>query len=395
VSTDGVRGLTGAGAGDLLSLLRDGRPRTRAELISCTGLARSTVTQRVDLLLGSGLIGHAGDGVSTGGRPPARVAFNPSARIVLGADVGATHARLAVTDLAGAVLAETVYELDIADGPDVVLSGLVRCVRKLVRRTGRRVDELLGLGLGLPGPVEHSTGRPINPPIMPGWDGFDVPGYLTDALGTVALVDNDVNVMALGEHFAHWRDADHLVLVKVATGIGSGIISDGELRRGAQGAAGDLGHIQVPGGGEAPCRCGNTGCLEAVASGAAVAARLRALGIEATSGADVVRLSRAGNVPATQLLREAGRDIGAVLASVVSLLNPSVIVLGGALSQAGEHLLAGVREVVYRRSLPLATQHLRIVESRTGERAGVVGAAVLVLEHALAPEQVDRLLAGT
>jgi predicted NBD/HSP70 family sugar kinase len=257
------------------------------------------------------------------------------------------------------------------------------------------VDELLGLGLGLPGPVEHSTGRPINPPIMPGWDGFDVPGYLTDALGTVALVDNDVNVMALGEHFAHWRDADHLVLVKVATGIGSGIISDGELRRGAQGAAGDLGHIQVPGGGEAPCRCGNTGCLEAVASGAAVAARLRALGIEATSGADVVRLSRAGNVPATQLLREAGRDIGAVLASVVSLLNPSVIVLGGALSQAGEHLLAGVREVVYRRSLPLATQHLRIVESRTGERAGVVGAAVLVLEHALAPEQVDRLLAGT
>jgi predicted NBD/HSP70 family sugar kinase len=395
VSTDGVRGLTGAGAGDLLSLLRDGRPRTRAELISCTGLARSTVTQRVDLLLGSGLIGHAGDGVSTGGRPPARVAFNPSARIVLGADVGATHARLAVTDLAGAVLAETVYELDIADGPDVVLPGLVRCVRKLVRRTGRRVDELLGLGLGLPGPVEHSTGRPINPPIMPGWDGFDVPGYLTDALGTVALVDNDVNVMALGEHFAHWRDADHLVLVKVATGIGSGIISDGELRRGAQGAAGDLGHIQVPGGGEAPCRCGNTGCLEAVASGAAVAARLRALGIEATSGADVVRLSRAGNVPATQLLRAAGRDIGAVLASVVSLLNPSVIVLGGALSQAGEHLLAGVREVVYRRSLPLATQHLRIVESRTGERAGVVGAAVLVLEHALAPEQVDRLLAGT
>jgi predicted NBD/HSP70 family sugar kinase len=250
------------------------------------------------------------------------------------------------------------------------------------------------MGVGLPGPVEHSSGRPINPPIMPGWDGYDVPGHLGRELGAVVLVDNDVNVMALGEHFAHWPDADHLVLVKVATGIGSGIISDGALRRGAQGAAGDLGHIQVPHGPDLPCRCGNTGCLEAVASGAAVAARLRELGIEAASSRDVVRLARAGSVPAIQALREAGRQIGQVLASAVSLLNPDVIVLGGALSQAGEHLLAGVREVVYARSLPLATQHLRIVESRTGERAGVIGAAVLVLDHMLAPAQLDALVAA-
>jgi predicted NBD/HSP70 family sugar kinase len=397
VAVDGVpiaSGLPagGPGAGALLRLLRDGRPRTRAELVDSTGLGRSTVTQRIDLLLSSGLVGHAGEGISTGGRPPARVAFNPAARIVLGADVGATHARLAVTDLAGTVLAETGHSIDIADGPETVLPGLVRSARTLVRGVGRRLDEVLGLGVGLPGPVEHHTGRPINPPIMPGWDGFDVPGYLAEALGTVTLVDNDVNVMALGEHFSHWRGADHLVLVKVATGIGSGIISDGRLVRGAQGAAGDLGHIRVPGGDDVPCRCGNTGCLEAVASATAVAARLRGLGIDAASSADVVRLVRAGSVPATQLLRDAGRDIGEVLAVVVSLLNPSLIVLAGGLSLAGEHLLAGVREVVYRRSLPLATKHLRIVESRTGERAGVVGAAVLVLEHALAPEQVDRLL---
>jgi predicted NBD/HSP70 family sugar kinase len=380
------------GAGQLLRLLRDGRPRTRAELAHSTRLARSTVTQRIDLLLASGLVRHAGEGVSTGGRPPTRVAFNPAARVVIGADIGATHARLAVTDLAGGVLAESGHALDIAAGPDAVLPAVVASVRDLLERSGRGLHEVLGVGVGLPGPVEHSTGRPINPPIMPGWDGFDVPGYLTEALGTATLVDNDVNVMALGEHFSHWRDADHLVLVKVATGIGSGIISDGELRRGAQGAAGDLGHIQVPGGADVPCRCGNTGCLEALASGAAVAGRLRELGLDAASSADVVRLVRGGSVPAVQLLREAGRDIGEVLATVVSLLNPSVIVLGGALSQAGEHLLAGVREVVYRRSLPLATRHLRIVESRTGERAGVIGAAVLVLEHALAPEQVDRLL---
>ena len=153
------------------------------------------------------------------------------------------------------------------------------------------------------------------------------------------------------------------MLVKVATGIGSGIISDGALRRGAEGAAGDLGHIQVPHDVDAVCRCGNVGCLEAIASGAAVASQLRAAGIEAHSSQDVVTLVRGGSVLATQLLRAAGRTIGEVLASAVSLLNPSVIVIGGSLAEAGDPLLAGVREVVYRRSLPLATANLRIVQA--------------------------------
>jgi predicted NBD/HSP70 family sugar kinase len=229
---------------------------------------------------------------------------------------------------------------------------------------------------------------------MPGWDGFDVPGRLTAELGAPTLVDNDVNVMALGEHFAHWPGTAHLMLVKVATGIGSGIISDGELRRGAQGAAGDLGHVAVPGGGDVPCRCGNTGCLEAIASGAALAAALRARGHATATSRDVVALARGGSVEAVQLVRAAGRDIGEVLSTAVSLLNPSVIVIGGALAAAGEHLLAGVREVVYRRSLPLATQHLRIVPSRSGERAGVIGAAVMVVERVLSPAQVDDLVAA-
>ena len=198
--------------------------------------------------------------------------------------------------------------------------------------------------------------------------------------------------MALGEHSIGFRDVDHLMFVKVATGIGSGIISDGELRRGAQGAAGDLGHIQVPHDVDAVCRCGNVGCLEAVASGAAVATRLRTMGVDAASSREVVGLVRGGSVPATRLVREAGRTIGEVLASAVSLLNPSVIVIGGSLSQAGDPLLAGVREVVYRRSLPLATSRLQIVQASTGDRSGVVGAAVLVIDHVLAPAAVDRFV---
>jgi predicted NBD/HSP70 family sugar kinase len=400
--TDGMGGPDGVvtpastgsttGAGELFQLLRDGRARTRSELAGSTGLARSTVAARVDALLASGLVGHAGEATSTGGRPPTRFRFDATARVVLGADLGATHARLAVTDLAGAVLAEVNEDLDIGLGPDAVLDRVVTLARELLAPWESKV--LAGIGVGLPGPVEHPSGRPINPPIMPGWDGFDVPARLSAVLGAPTLVDNDVNVMALGEHFTHWPGTAHLMLVKVATGIGSGIISDGALRRGAQGAAGDLGHVAVPGGGDVPCRCGNTGCLEAIASGAALAAELRARGHDTSSSRDVVALARGGSVEAVQLLRAAGRTIGEVLSTAVSLLNPSVIVIGGALAGAGEHLLAGVREIVYQRSLPLATQHLRIVPSRSGERAGVIGAAVMVVERVLSPAQVDELVAA-
>jgi predicted NBD/HSP70 family sugar kinase len=381
-----------SGAAWLLRMLRDGIPRTRSEIAEVTGLARSTVAQRVDALLSSQLVGPAGEARSTGGRPPSRFVFNPSARLVLAADLGATHARLAVTDLSASVLAEYREDLEIATGPEAVLSWLVTHGQRLITETGRGPSDLVGVGVGLPGPVEHATGRPISPPIMPGWDGFDVPRYLEAELGRVTVVDNDVNIMALGEHFSIYPDVENLVFVKVATGIGSGIITDGALRRGAQGAAGDLGHVQVPHDEEAVCRCGNVGCLEAVASGAAVAAKLRTLGIVAHTSADVVRLARAGSVETIPLVREAGRAIGEVLASVVSLLNPSAIVIGGTLAEAGEGLVAGVREAVYRRSLPLATQHLRIVRTQVGEGAGVVGAAVMVVDHVLAPEQIDSLL---
>ncbi|WP_203453752.1 ROK family transcriptional regulator [Jiangella aurantiaca] len=381
-------------AGSLFQLLRDGRPRTRAELAAETGLARSTVTQRVDALLASNLIGPADKAASTGGRPPTRFAFNPNARYVLAADIGATHARLALTDLAAEVLAQSADDLLVAAGPEIVLDWVDRVGHDLIRQAGRDPRDLLGVGIGLPGPVEHSTGRPVSPPIMPGWDGFDVQGYLQDRFGAVALVDNDVNIMALGEHNVAWSDAPHMMFVKVATGIGSGLISDGRLHRGAQGAAGDMGHLQLPHGTDVVCRCGNTGCLEAVASGAAIAAKLAARGIEASTSFDVVALARGGNIEALQLLRQAGRDIGEVLAAAVSLFNPSVIVIGGSLSQAGEHLIAGVREIVYRRSLPLATQDLRIVQSSTGDRAGIIGAAVMVIDHALAPAQVDLLMSA-
>jgi predicted NBD/HSP70 family sugar kinase len=381
------------GTGEFFQLLRDREPRTRADLVAITGQARSTITSRIDALMGTGLIAPAGMAGSTGGRRPATFAFQPGARVVLAVDLGATHARLAVTDLASTVLAASDEPLSIAAGPDVVLPWVVRAGRDLLAAAGRDTADLAAIGIGLPGPVEHSTGRPINPPIMPGWDDVDVPGILGAQLGVAVLVDNDVNIMALGEHRTAWSDVSDLLLVKVSTGIGAGIIADGALRRGAQGAAGDVGHMSVPGADHVPCRCGNTGCLEAVASGQAVATALAAQGLEAADSADVVALVRSRGAAASQAVRQAGRDIGGVLASCVSVLNPSVIVIGGVVADAGEHLIAGIREAVYRRSLPLATQHLRIVTSRAREGAGVLGASAMAVDHALSPAAIDALTA--
>jgi len=374
---------------DIFELLRDGRPRTRAQLARSTGLARSTIAARIDLLIRLGLVAPYGDGISTGGRPPSLFALNPSARLVVGVDAGATHVTAILTDLAGTVLQEVNAAIDIAEGPEVVLDWVGQAVDSMLAAQGRPATDLGAIGMGLPGPVEFSTGRPNNPPIMPGWDGYDVPGHLRRSHDVPVLIDNDVNIMALGEQREHLSDVDDLVFIKVATGIGAGIISGGVLQRGAQGTAGDLGHVRVADAEQVPCRCGNTGCLEALAAGPALAERLRARGKQVRTSGDVVDLVRAGDQEAIQEVREAGRHIGEVAATMVNLINPSVLVIGGLMANAGEFLLAGIREVVYQRSLPLATQHLRIITTAAGAQAAVLGAATLAIERVLSPESIE------
>jgi predicted NBD/HSP70 family sugar kinase len=385
------------GPGALLQLIRAGEGTTRANLATLTGLARSTIAQRLEQLQSVGLLREVGGGQSTGGRPPRLLAFNEDAGVVLGADLGATHARLAITDLGGTVLAEETGEKAIAAGPETVLDWADERFHALLGEIGRRDEDVRGIGIGVPGPVEHASGRPRNPPIMPGWDGYPIPERFADRYGVPVLVDNDVNIMALGEHWTNWSRIEHLLYIKVATGIGCGIVLGGEIHRGAEGAAGDIGHIRVTTDEEAEqvrCSCGNVGCLEAQAGGAAMAARLRAEGLEAEGARAVVDLARAGEPAAVQLVRDSGRLIGEVLAASVNLYNPSVIVIGGDVAYAGEQLLAGIREVVYQRSLPLATRHLRIVPSRLADRAGVIGAAVMMIEHVLSPTAIDAAIAA-
>ena len=379
------------GAGSVLQLIRDREGMTRSDLARITGLARSTVAQRVDALLAHELVYEAGGTASTGGRPPTLLTFNQRAGVVLVADLGATHSRLAASDLAGAPLAEEAFDMDISAGPEKVLGMVDEHFTALLGELDRTPEDVRGIGIGVPGPVAFHKGQPVKPPIMPGWNGFPIPRWFSGRYDAPVLVDNDVNIMALGEHWANWRETEHLMFVKVGTGIGCGIVAGRAIHRGAQGAAGDIGHIRLAGHEDVVCHCGNLGCVEAVAGGGALARRLNEAGIEAHDSRDVVRLVRADDASAVRMVREAGRYLGEVLASCVNFFNPGVIVIGGDVGEAPE-LLAGVREVTIQRSLPLATGELAIVASRLGDRAGVVGAAIMVVEHVLAPDVVDRVV---
>jgi predicted NBD/HSP70 family sugar kinase len=381
-----------ASAGALLGLIRDDVAVTRADLARATGLARSTVAQRVDVLLRQDLVYEAGGSTSTGGRPPTVLALNHQAGVVLVADLGATHARVAVSDLLGSPLAERASDLDIALGPEKVLEWVSDRFTDLLEEVGRPATDVRGIGIGVPGPVEFDGGRPVNPPIMPGWDDFAIPEWFAGRYAAPVLVDNDVNIMARGEHWMNWRQTQHLLLIKVGTGIGCGIVADGHIHRGARGAAGDIGHVRVTGSEDVVCRCGNVGCLEAVAGGQALAGRLAQSGEDASTSRDVVALVQAGNADAIRMVRDAGRALGEVLAGTVNFFNPAVIVIGGDIAEARAQLLAGVREGIFSRSLPLATRDLRIVPCQLGDRAGVIGAATMAIDYVLSPEAVDRSL---
>ncbi|WP_430376749.1 ROK family protein [Streptomyces sp. B1-3] len=397
-----MAGRSQTGAGDLLELVRSGRAVTRGALQQATGLSRATVGQRLDRLFRAGWLREgAGGPVDSplGGRPSITLEFDDAHAVVLAADLDTRHARACVLSLTGEILAEHSGTLVIEDGPDAVLGELGRSFAELLEKAGQRAEEVCGIGLAVPGPVDLESGRVVQPPIMPGWDGYDIRGRLARAFtehtgsGPVpVLVDNDANLMAYGEQRTGHPDCSAFVLVKVSTGIGAGVVVDGSLYRGIDGGAGDLGHIRVPAGAEALCRCGSYGCLAAVASGGAVARRLAAAGVPAASGSDVRDLLASGHPEAAALAREAGRQVGDVLATVVTLLNPGVLMIAGDL--AGTPFLTGVRELLYQRALPRSTARLEVVTSRLGERAGLVGAGALVVEHLYAPERVEeRLLA--
>jgi glucokinase-like ROK family protein len=399
----------------LLDLIRARGTATRAELVDETGWGRTVLTQRLTELMDIGLVSDAGTGRSTGGRAPREVRFRGEAAAVVGINLGATSIDIAVTDLAGEPLATYEEAWDIAQGPETTLDRVETLIEQIVADSPVSQDGIVGLGVGLPGPVEFAIGRAISPPIMPGWNNYPVRDRLASRFGVDVVVDNEVNTMALGEHWAGLaRGVDNFVFVKVGTGVGAGIFSNGTLHRGADGAAGDIGHIAVEGGSTVLCRCGRYGCLEAYAGGAALARQAQEAATSGTSkylaellktsggpltAADISSGASAGDPECLRLLREAAWRLGQAMSACVNFFNPSLLVFGGGVSRAGDLLLPGIRQAVLELSLPLATRNLRIDITRLGDTAGTIGAAFAVINQLLRSDRfewwAERNQAGT
>jgi glucokinase-like ROK family protein len=379
------------GQGRLLRLLRDEGSRSRAELAELADMARSKLETELTRLKQLGLVQEGGKAASRGGRRSTLVELSPFLHFA-GVDLGATSLTVAVMNAELEVKGQVAEPVDIRRGPEPVLGRATELIEKLARDQG---VQLAGIGVGVPGPVRFREGMPVSPPIMPGWNEYPVRDILARRFGCPVLVDNDVNVMAVGEHWGGVaKSVDNYLFVKIGTGIGCGILIRGAVYRGIDGCAGDIGHINVDPDGPV-CACGNSGCLEATFGGGALArdalmaarsGRSEALAERlarrhAITAEDVGQCAAEGDPVSVGLIRDGGRRVGLVLAGLVSFINPSMIVIGGGLAGLGHLLLAEIRGVVYRRSLPLATGNLPIVLSELGPSAGVVGAAVMISDH--------------
>jgi len=384
----------------ILAQLRDDGPLSKVQLADRLTVSRTTIAVEVARLGELGLAQDAGPAASRGGRRSTMVDLAADIRF-LGVAIGATGLSVGVTDGRLGLLAVRERPCDIRQGPEVVLATALEVAREVLAEAG--VDRPLGAGIAVPGPVDFHRGVPVSPPIMPGWDGYPVRDALSRELGCPVVLDNDVNVLAVGEqHAGVARSVNDFLFVKIGTGVGCGIVIDGELYRGVDGCAGDIGHIRVVEDGGPQCACGNTGCLEAYAGGAALGREANALARSGRSAAlaallehrdgpltaaDVATAVSQGDPESLRLMRESGRRVGQVLASLVSFFNPGLIVIGGRVTGLGHALLAEIRAVTYRNSLPLATGSLPIVVSELGDEGGVIGAARLISDSVYAVDE--------
>ena len=365
----------------VLELLASGQATTRTEIAALLGAAPSTISFIVGQLLEHGLVAEEGTVSSAGGRPRKVLRLGGSDGFAVAAELGGRHAHVGVVLPGGGLTDVSTVPFPTADGPEAALPGLAETLEGLADKHGRAL--LRGVGLSLPGPVDVASGVVTLPSRMPGWNRFPVRAWLEDRFGVPAAIENDANCMAVGEHTVQPAGRRQSIMVKTGTAIGAGVIADGRLYRGGTGAAGEITHVRVEAAHDIPCSCGNTGCLETVASGAALVRILRERGLEVTSTEDVVRLASDADPEATRAVRQAGRYLGQVLAANVNFFNPDAVYLGGILSTL-EPFVAAVRSQLYEGCHPLVTEHLAIERASLGADAGLAGAGQFALQRALA-----------
>ncbi|GAA3486157.1 MULTISPECIES: ROK family transcriptional regulator [Streptomyces] len=352
---------------------------TQAEIARSTGLSAATVSNIVRELKDGGTVEVTP--TSAGGRRARSVSLSGDAGVVIGVDFGHTHLRVAVGNLAHQVLAEESEPLDVDASAAQGFDRAEQLVKRLIGATGISQDKVVGVGLGVPGPIDVESGRLGSTAILPGWQGINPSEELSARLGVPVYVDNDANLGALGELvWGAGRGVRDLAYIKVASGVGAGLVIDGRVYRGPGGTAGEIGHITLDESGPV-CRCGNRGCLETFA-----AARYVLPLLTPSHGPDltmerVVRLAREGDPGCRRVIADVGRHIGSGVANLCNLLNPSRVVLGGDLADSGELVLGPIRDSVSRYAIPSAARHLSVLPGALGGRAEVLGALALVLSE--------------
>lgn len=380
----------------VVTAIRRQGPLSRTDLSERLDYSRASVTGIVGRMIDARVLTEAGEGKSAGGRRPFLLDLNPHLGYVVGVDVGATSLDVALADFRGQILERATGPGDVRGRPDDFFDRVADVVDELLARRGLPATAVIGIGVGVPGPVEFVPGVLIAPPLMPLWEGYPIKQHLRRRFPAARVaVDNDVNIMARGEHQAGaGRGLDNFLFVKIGTGIGCGIISHGEIYRGADGAAGDVGHICVDYNGPV-CHCGNQGCLEIMAAGPAIAAEGRARAEAGESqflaarlaergmltAVDVGDAAAAGDRAALEIIRRSGRMIGGVLATLLNFYNPQAVFIGGGVAGIGHGLLSAIRQATLRRATALSTRHLRIEYAPLGEDAGVIGGIWLALEN--------------
>ena len=378
-----------ATVGRVFTLIREGTATTRSEIGRATGLSRTAVASRVSALIDARLVVEVEGGASTVGRPPSRLSFNSRAGIVLSAAIGRSRTQVAVCDLAGEVIVEQDVVQEVGLGPDQVMPKVAGALVALLARSGRSGERVNGIGISIPGTVDAQQRCSRDSPIMRGWDNVPLAPYLSALATAPVYLENDTNVMALSERRGHLATYQDVLIVKASTGFGAGIIAGGVMQRGALGAAGELGHIKTFAAKGLSCRCGDSGCLEAVAGGWALVRDMRARGRDVTHIRNVVDLALDGDPEARHDIRESGRRLGEVLAAGVNLLNPAAIVIGGDMAPAYDTFVAGLRETLYGNASAIATRDLQILSTTHADRSGVMGCAVLVLDRVLSEAALD------
>ncbi|MGW3656527.1 ROK family transcriptional regulator [Streptomyces sp. NPDC005151] len=352
---------------------------TQAEIARSTGLSAATVSNIVRELKGGGTVEVTP--TSAGGRRARSVSLSGDAGIVIGVDFGHTHLRVAVGNLAHQVLAEESEPLDVDASSAEGFGRAEQLVKRLIETTGIGPDKVIGVGLGVPGPIDVESGTLGSTSILPGWTGINPSEELATRLGVPVYVDNDANLGALGELvWGSGRGVKDLAYIKVASGVGAGLVIDGHIYRGPGGTAGEIGHITLDESGPV-CRCGNRGCLETF-----TAARYVLPLLQPSHGPDltmerVVQLAREGDPGCRRVIGDVGRHIGSGVANLCNLLNPSRVVLGGSLAEAGELVLGPIRDSVSRYAIPSAARQLSVLPGALGGRAEVLGALALVLSE--------------